>query len=76
MLHTDLKVGKYWGEKGVDYWNAATWQQLVDDHEVCMNHVLSSVIDYKPLLELVDYKLLLELAANRCCIYITWMCHK
>ncbi|NP_001316343.1 endoribonuclease Dicer 2d isoform X3 [Solanum lycopersicum] len=34
MLHTDLKVGKYWGEKGVDYWNAATWQQLVDDHEV------------------------------------------
>ncbi|XP_015166742.1 endoribonuclease Dicer homolog 2-like [Solanum tuberosum] len=34
MLHTDLKVGKYWGEMGVDYWDAATWQQQVDDHEV------------------------------------------
>uniref|UniRef100_A0A0V0J0M9 Putative ovule protein n=1 Tax=Solanum chacoense TaxID=4108 RepID=A0A0V0J0M9_SOLCH len=34
MLHTDLKVGKYWGEMGVDYWDAAAWQQQVDDHEV------------------------------------------
>lgn len=34
MLHTDLKVGKYWGEMGVDYWDASTWQQQVDDHEV------------------------------------------
>ncbi|XP_049381531.1 endoribonuclease Dicer homolog 2-like [Solanum stenotomum] len=34
MMHTDLKVGKYCGKMGVDYWNAATWQQQVDDHEV------------------------------------------
>ncbi|KAH0667918.1 endoribonuclease Dicer homolog 2-like isoform X1 [Solanum tuberosum] len=34
MMHTDLKVGKYWGEMGVDYWDAATWQQQVDAHEV------------------------------------------
>ncbi|KAK4359766.1 hypothetical protein RND71_021995 [Anisodus tanguticus] len=33
-MHTDLKVGKYWGEMGVDYWDAATWQRQVDDHEV------------------------------------------
>ncbi|KAL3323675.1 hypothetical protein AABB24_038037 [Solanum stoloniferum] len=33
-MHTDLKVGKYCGKRGVDYWNAATWQQQVDDHEV------------------------------------------
>ncbi|KAK6775177.1 hypothetical protein RDI58_026178 [Solanum bulbocastanum] len=34
IMHTDLKVGKYCGKMGVDYWNAATWQQQVDDHEV------------------------------------------
>ncbi|KAG5600284.1 hypothetical protein H5410_031654 [Solanum commersonii] len=34
MMHTNLKVGKYWGEMGVDYWDAATWQQQVDAHEV------------------------------------------
>ncbi|XP_055829779.1 endoribonuclease Dicer homolog 2 [Solanum dulcamara] len=34
MMHTDLKVGKYWGEMGVDFWDAATWKQQVDDHEV------------------------------------------
>ncbi|KAG5574723.1 hypothetical protein H5410_054857 [Solanum commersonii] len=34
MMHTDLKVGKYCGGMGVDYWNAATWQQQVDNHEV------------------------------------------
>lgn len=33
-MHTDLEVGKYWGEMGVDYWDAATWQRQVDDHEV------------------------------------------
>lgn len=46
MMHTDLKVGKYWGEMGVDYWDAATWQRQVDAHEVCMTYILSSVIDY------------------------------
>lgn len=34
MTHTDLKVGKYWGDMGVDYWDAATWKQQVDEFEV------------------------------------------
>ncbi|KAL6958169.1 hypothetical protein U1Q18_048776 [Sarracenia purpurea var. burkii] len=33
-MHTDLKVGKYWGEMGVDYWDAATWKQQEDKYEV------------------------------------------
>ena len=35
MMHTDLKVGMYWGDMGVDYWDAATWKQQVDEFEVC-----------------------------------------
>ncbi|KAH0713477.1 hypothetical protein KY289_009436 [Solanum tuberosum] len=34
MMHTDLKVGTYWGEMGVDFWDAATWKHQVDGHEV------------------------------------------
>ncbi|CAA0821254.1 Endoribonuclease Dicer homolog 2 [Striga hermonthica] len=33
-MHTDLKVGKYCGEMGVDYWDAAVWKQQVELHEV------------------------------------------
>ncbi|KAF8378092.1 hypothetical protein HHK36_029428 [Tetracentron sinense] len=33
-MHTDLKVGKYWGEMGVDYWDAATWKKELDKYEV------------------------------------------
>ncbi|KAL2941463.1 Endoribonuclease Dicer-like protein 2 [Bienertia sinuspersici] len=33
-MHTDLKVGKYWGDMGVDFWDAATWQKELDEHEV------------------------------------------
>ncbi|XP_022864537.1 endoribonuclease Dicer homolog 2 isoform X3 [Olea europaea var. sylvestris] len=33
-MHTDLKVGKYYGELGVDYWDAATWKHEMDEHEV------------------------------------------
>ncbi|XP_011084676.1 endoribonuclease Dicer homolog 2 isoform X1 [Sesamum indicum] len=32
--HTDLKVGKYYGEMGVDYWDAATWKDEKEKHEV------------------------------------------
>ncbi|MED6160030.1 hypothetical protein PIB30_047647 [Stylosanthes scabra] len=32
--HTDLKVGMYWGEMGVDYWDAAAWKKEIDEHEV------------------------------------------
>lgn len=31
---TDLKVGKYWGEMGVDYWDAATWKREQEENEV------------------------------------------
>ncbi|CAJ1794964.1 unnamed protein product [Sphenostylis stenocarpa] len=33
-MHTDLKVGLYWGDMGVDYWDAATWKQEMEKHEV------------------------------------------
>ncbi|CAJ1962982.1 unnamed protein product [Sphenostylis stenocarpa] len=32
--HTDLKVGTYWGAMGVDFWDAATWKQEMQKHEV------------------------------------------
>jgi len=33
-MHTDLKVGMYWGDMGVDYWDGATWKQETEKHEV------------------------------------------
>ncbi|KAF8027787.1 hypothetical protein BT93_E0647 [Corymbia citriodora subsp. variegata] len=33
-MHTDLKVGVYWGDMGVDYWDAAMWQKQLDCYEV------------------------------------------
>ncbi|KAK7331288.1 hypothetical protein VNO77_25509 [Canavalia gladiata] len=33
-MHTNLKVGMYWGDMGVDYWDAATWKQEIEKHEV------------------------------------------
>ncbi|KAJ6726834.1 DICER-RELATED [Salix purpurea] len=33
-MHTDLKVGMYWGEMGVDFWDASTWKKEIDKHEV------------------------------------------
>ncbi|KAK6911762.1 Ribonuclease III domain [Dillenia turbinata] len=35
-MHTDLKVGKYWGEMGVDFWDANVWKQEQDKYEVLM----------------------------------------
>ncbi|KAH9670561.1 Endoribonuclease Dicer [Citrus sinensis] len=32
--HTDLKVGMYWGDMGIDYWDAATWKKEMNKHEV------------------------------------------
>ncbi|KAG5574731.1 hypothetical protein H5410_054865 [Solanum commersonii] len=40
MMHTDLKVGTYWGEMGVDFWDAATWKHQVDGHEIDMIKVI------------------------------------
>ncbi|KAK7246161.1 hypothetical protein RIF29_41021 [Crotalaria pallida] len=31
---TDLKVGMYWGEMGVDYWDAEVWENETEKHEV------------------------------------------
>ncbi|XP_065875408.1 endoribonuclease Dicer homolog 2-like [Euphorbia lathyris] len=33
-MHTDLKVDMYWGEMGVDFWDAATWRQHIEKNEV------------------------------------------
>ncbi|ESQ49771.1 hypothetical protein EUTSA_v10019898mg [Eutrema salsugineum] len=33
-MHTDLKVGMYWGEMGVDFWDSSIWKQEVDKYEV------------------------------------------
>jgi len=32
--HTDLKVGMYWGEMGVDLWDGAVWKEEMKKHEV------------------------------------------
>ena len=39
-MHTDLKAGKYWGEMGVDYWNAADWKKEQGEFEVSIKCVL------------------------------------
>ncbi|KAK1360663.1 Helicase ATP-binding domain-containing protein [Heracleum sosnowskyi] len=33
-MHTDLKVGKYWGEMDVDFWNASDWKKQQDEFEI------------------------------------------
>lgn len=33
-MHTDLQVGMYWGDMGVDFWDSSTWKQQVDKYEV------------------------------------------
>lgn len=33
-MHTDLKVGKFWGDMGVDFWDAATWKDKLRQYEV------------------------------------------
>ncbi|WVZ00849.1 hypothetical protein V8G54_026918 [Vigna mungo] len=33
-MHTDLKVGTYRGDMGVDYWDGATWKRETEKHEV------------------------------------------
>lgn len=32
--HTDLKVGMYWGDLGVDFWDASIWKEELARHEV------------------------------------------
>ncbi|XP_042383496.1 endoribonuclease Dicer homolog 2a-like [Zingiber officinale] len=33
-MHTALKVGKFWGEMGVDFWDADTWKENLEMFEV------------------------------------------
>ncbi|XP_048324502.2 endoribonuclease Dicer homolog 2 isoform X1 [Ziziphus jujuba] len=33
-MNTDLNVGMYWGDMGVDFWNAELWKKEIDKHEV------------------------------------------
>ncbi|KAA3466645.1 endoribonuclease Dicer-like protein 2-like isoform X1 [Gossypium australe] len=33
-MHTDLNVGKYWGDMEVDFWDDAKWKQEIDKYEV------------------------------------------
>ncbi|XP_039045031.1 endoribonuclease Dicer homolog 2-like [Hibiscus syriacus] len=33
-MHTDLKVGKYWGDMEVDFWDGAKWNQEFETYEV------------------------------------------
>lgn len=37
-MHTDLKVGKFWGEMGVDYWSASDWEEQKNKYEVRVMH--------------------------------------
>lgn len=45
-MHTDLKVGKYWGEMGVDYWSATDWKEQQDEYEVSIIFVSLYMIIY------------------------------
>jgi endoribonuclease Dicer len=38
-MHTDLNVGMYFGDMGVDFWDAATWKEEIGKHEVRIFHI-------------------------------------
>lgn len=33
-MHTDLSVGLYYGDMGVDFWDGAIWKREIEKHEV------------------------------------------
>ncbi|KAL5998516.1 hypothetical protein ACLOJK_009459 [Asimina triloba] len=41
-LHTDLKVGKFWGDMGVDFWDAKTWTGQLDEFEILLDNLRHS----------------------------------
>ncbi|KAH9670551.1 Endoribonuclease Dicer [Citrus sinensis] len=41
-MHTDLKVGKYWGDMGVDFWDGATWKEEMSKHEEFYHRLLET----------------------------------
>ena len=34
-IHTDLKVGEFYGAKGVDHWSSTEWENQISEFEVC-----------------------------------------
>jgi endoribonuclease Dicer len=42
-MHTDLNVGMYHGEMGVDFWDPATWKEEIGKHEVGNFHRYFSI---------------------------------
>ena len=47
-MHTDLKVGRYYGELGVDLWDKLKWINEFEQHQVL-------VFTAKVFLDLVDH---------------------
>lgn len=43
-MHTDLKVGKYWGQMGVDFWTRETWNNELKKYEVLSFHTYISFL--------------------------------
>ncbi|KAK9284336.1 hypothetical protein L1049_023828 [Liquidambar formosana] len=43
-MHTDLKGGMYWGDKGIDYWDAAMWKEELGKPEDAMKVKISSFL--------------------------------
>ena len=41
-IHTDLKVGEYYGAKGVDHWKSEDWGNQISDVEVCSSTKIRS----------------------------------
>ncbi|GMP83972.1 hypothetical protein CsSME_00037691 [Camellia sinensis var. sinensis] len=41
-VHTNLRVEEYYGAKGVDEWNAKSWEKEINDHDVSwiLQHLL------------------------------------
>lgn len=33
-MHTDFKVGRFWGDMGVDFWDTCVWEEKLKQFEV------------------------------------------
>lgn len=51
-MHTDFKVGMYWGEMGVDFWDAVMWKQQIEKYEVgiLMMQIILHIVSSQKLL--------------------------
>ncbi|KAG8503299.1 hypothetical protein CXB51_001265 [Gossypium anomalum] len=48
-MHTDLNVGKYWGDMEVDFWDDAKWQQEIDKYEIWYMSAAITFLSYQVL---------------------------